>query len=97
MDSCRNFEELVQTCLSARSSIPDLDFINFTNVHLASDAEDLIASSLLPEDCRVQNPFTIKTSVDGACFAHAASWLVFGTEELDIEIRCCIMIKGVLN
>ena len=97
MKSCGNFEELVSLCASTSHHLPPLDMTNFTNVRLNRDAEDLISRSFIPEDCRVLYPFAIRSTPDGSCFAHAASRLVFGHEDFHKEIRCRIVIEGVMN
>ena len=94
MASCKTFSELLALCSSCQSDIArfELPSQNINSTTLSSKDVDAKAAALLPACC--PNGLKPKNIVsDGNCLPRTLSFLVFGSEEHHIEMRCRIVYE----
>jgi len=94
LQKCRTYQEL-------ETKVKELETEEHISVKwnrlMSSDKKDIIAQSLIPEDCVLNDAVAVYSSPDGSCFFNSLSRLCYGNEMHAEEIRVRTIIEAVRN
>ena len=102
MESCRNWEELKQLCMSDECNWLELPPAKtFPLMRLDTDPECFVTRNIIPDDVKFETsqekPFACRTKPDGNCFFHSISRQVFGHGKCALQLRARCVKEAVLN
>ena len=96
---CTTWDRLQAIVRKEMDQLPSLPDCFIGDMAVDRDQVDIAAKKDIPCDIlqRFNVHYPICIEPDGNCFYRSISWLVYGSEDCHVEMRCRIVIDSVLN